>query len=387
MHGAVVFGKRLTEAYYGRGITYSYFAGCSTGGRNGLKEIQISPDSFDGALIGAPAWWSSHLNPWLGRIGASNLPLDAPHHIDVEEFELLAREALRQCDAVDGVEDGIIAWPEECRLDLSRIQCPGNVARPGCLLAEQIATARGIYEDARDAAGNYLHPGFTVGSEDQWKVFLAFGAPADFDQRYPKYWLYNDSTWDWTRFNDSVFADSFRLDPGRATADRYDVSPYAARGGKVLLYHGLADALVPTRGSALYHARTREAMGGDAALDDWFRRFEVPGMAHCYGVPATAGAGNAPWYFAAASQATYALNTLGLGEGWGVPNQTATAGNDALLALMRWVEGGTAPERLVATSWDGGGEVDKTRPICAWPKRPTYVGSGDKNREESWECR
>ena len=113
IHGSTVLGKSLTEAFYNQTIAYSYYAGSSTGGRQGLREAQYSPDSFDGLLIGAPAWWTSHLQPWETKLGSFNLPESAANHINASLFSIIGLEVIKQCDGVDGVIDGIVSSPEQ----------------------------------------------------------------------------------------------------------------------------------------------------------------------------------------------------------------------------------------------------------------------------------
>ncbi|OAA62789.1 Tannase/feruloyl esterase [Niveomyces insectorum RCEF 264] len=396
LHGAIVLGKVLTQQFYagaGLPLRYSYYSGCSTGGRQGLKEIQISPDSFDGALIGAPAYFTSHFMPWLTRLGASNLPESSPGHVDVAEFAVLAAAALAQCDGLDGHLDGIISRPELCVLDYGPITCRNDSGSPtaDCLTPAQIATARSLYADAYTARGDFIHMGYSVGSEALFYVYLAFGDAEDLDTRYERYWLYNDTAWNWTQYSDQTFYDSVRINPGEATADAYgDIGAYEARGGKVLLYQGLADGVIPPRSTTYYYNQTRDALGGDNGSDSYdglqhfFRYFQVPGMQHCYATPAAV---QAPWMFAGAGQATLLLQNNGFGDGWGVPYQPPSAAHDALLALVAWVENGTAPERIVATVWNNDGTVYRTRPLCPFPAEATYVGWGDPNAAASWVCK
>ena len=114
MHGSVVLGKQLTSAYYSKKLCYSYYAGCSTGGKQGMKEVQKYPSDFDGVLIGAPAWWSTHQQLWQLTVGIINLPEGSPSYIPYSMFPFISNEILRQCDASDGVLDTIIMDPKKC---------------------------------------------------------------------------------------------------------------------------------------------------------------------------------------------------------------------------------------------------------------------------------
>ncbi|KAB5583591.1 Tannase/feruloyl esterase [Coniochaeta sp. 2T2.1] len=383
LNGSVFLGKTLTEAYYGKKITYSYWSGCSTGGRQGLKEIQISPESFDGALIGSAAWNTNHLFPWITKMATYNLPTSDPKHIDVPQFTLLAQTVQSQCDSQDGQTDNIVSSPDTCKIDLTAIQCGDPRADPSnCLTAPQIQTAKNIYSDYVTSSGKFVHNGFSPSSEAQWSTFLSFGAPEDFDVRYERFWLYNDPNWNWTQYTDSVVDDSERINPGQATADKYDISAFKKRGGKVFMYHGLADGVVPTKSSGLYYNRTMAAMG-TSSLQDFFRLFYVPGMAHCW---FTQPEVNAPWAFGGAGQATQLLQQAGFGAGWSTPGFLGNAKYDALVALMNWVEKGTAVDSVVATTWSSNGAVARQRPLCPWPKKAVYKGTGNKNDAASWNC-
>lgn len=173
MHGSVALGKQLVAAHYGKAIAYSYYSGCSTGGRQGLKEVQISPGSFDGVLVGAPAWWTTHVNTWITKAGTYNLPADGPNHVKAALFASMAREVIRKCDGLDGVEDGIVSAPEKCRPDYDVLSCsrPG-AKRSACLTSDQMAMPRNIYADYRASTGELLYPGLSPGCEHQWAAVV-----------------------------------------------------------------------------------------------------------------------------------------------------------------------------------------------------------------------
>lgn len=388
MHGTVQLGKRLTEAYYGNSIAYSYYSGCSTGGRQGLKEVQISPNSFDGVLVGAPAWYTSHLNTWVTWLAKNNLPFDNPNHIPYTLFPAIGDEVVRQCDTADGVADGIVSAPELCKFDFSRIQCGrAGVSRSKCLTAAQIATAKTIYGDYRAGNGTWLYAGMSLGSEDQWRILLGGDEPSPFGLAYERFFLFGDPGWDWHNYNDSVVDVAARLDPGACTAADYGaVADFRDRGGKLIMYHGAADGLLPARGSTYYYEQTAEVLGdnnsssgGGGAADDFFRYFVVPGMQHCWG-----SAVDAPWSFGAALQA----GAMGTSQ-WSVPG-FRDEDHDALLALQAWVERGRAVDRLVATTWrssmNPASGVLRQRPVCPYPRKAVYDGEGDVDDAGSWAC-
>lgn len=381
LHGSVALGKQITQGYYKKPVKHSYYNGCSTGGRQGLKEVQISPDSFDGVIVGSPAWYTSHLNNYVTRTGLLNLPVTDPKHIDYTIFPAMADEVIRQCDKTDGLADGIVSSPELCKFDFGKIQCgnPG-VNATWCLTPAQIQTAKNIYSDYYSTDGKWLYTGLTLSSEDQWWILLAGTEPSPFGVGYQRYFVLDDANWDWHNYNDSIVALAEKKDPGQATAAHYDISAFKKRGGKMIMYHGLADGLVPTKGSDYYYEQTMATFGGLAKTKDFFRYFQIPGMQHCWGTPV-----DAPWNIAGAFQP----GSLGTGT-WSVPG-FVDAKHDALLALQEWVEEGKAVDEIVATTWkssmDPSSGVLRQRPLCPYPQKSVYKGSGDVDAAENWGCR
>jgi hypothetical protein len=377
LHGSVELGRKMTETFYAKKIKYSYYSGCSTGGRQGLREIQEFPNSFDGVLIGAPSWYVSIVNPDAAQLGIYNLPVTDPKHIGNEKWAMMAKASHAQCDEVDGVKDGIVSSPELCKFDFAPITCGNPAADPtNCLTPPQIETAKKIYGDYVSQRGEYWYPGMTVSSEETWWILMGGVEPSPFGQGYIRNFLFDDPTWTWPQYNDSVVYYAMANDPGRPTAAKYDISPYRARGGKVVLYHGLADSLVATKGSQLYYNRTVAAMGN---IDSWFRYFEIPDMAHCAG--STVGA---PWNIAGAFQST----AMGADQ-WSVPGYR-DSNHDAMMGLIDWVEKGEPVDYIVATTWNSqynaASGVLRQRPICPYPKKAKYNGRGSIDHASSWKC-
>jgi fermentation-respiration switch protein FrsA (DUF1100 family) len=410
IHGSTVLGKQLVQAYYGQPLTYSYFSGCSTGGRQGLRELQTFPDSFDGALIGAPAWWTSHLHPYFIRTFLANYPPTSPGHLSTADVSLLAGEVIGQCDHLDGVRDGIVSRPEICAPNFATLLCP-STARPNypCLTPAQLETAHTLYSpwlSSRNAS-ELLYPGLTPGSEHQWYLLLNGTEPSPYGLSWARNFLLDDPTWDWRAFDEDIVDLAEAVDPGNATADDYAaLAAVRDRGGKVLLWHGLADGLIPTEGSVLYYNRTADALSSACAgrgrewtgedhgecgvgdggvgddggsLDDFFRMFLIPGLQHCWGT-----AVDAPWNIGGAFQSSMTGSSA-----WSVPG-FEDAEHDALLALMRWVEQGQPVDRIVATTWtspmDPSSGVRRQRPICPWPRYAVWDGEGDVDVADSWTC-
>ncbi|KAI1761891.1 tannase-domain-containing protein [Hypoxylon sp. FL1150] len=389
LHGSVVLAKTLVTTYYAKPISYSYYSGCSTGGRMGLKEVQISPTSFDGVLVGAPAWYTNHLNTWICKIASYNWPADDPKHIDWQTLPLISAEIMRQCDSVDGVTDGIISSPEKCNVDYDALRCnkssnaPSNFSSSAsCLNDAQVGTLQNVYNGyVIDATGENVNPGYLPGSEDQLYTVMNYSDASPYGLGYLRYFLLNDPTFEASQFNDTLLQLAEYYDPGNATADDYDLTPFRDRGGKMLLYHGAADGLVPTTaGSMYYDLAIQKTSGGNVtAARDFFRRLEVPGMQHCY-----LSAVGAPWAFGGAFQASFLGN-----DTYSVPG-FADAKHDVLLALVNWVEHGVPVDQVVATAWnnltDPSSGVLRQRPVCAYPETAKWDGSGNIDEAASWSC-
>lgn len=282
MHGSIVLAKQLTKAFYNCKPKYNYYSGCSTGGRQGLKDIELYPEDFDGVVAGAPAWWTSHLQTWTVKLGSYNLPNTSASHIPPSLFPALAAEALKQCDGSDGVVDSIISDPARCDYNIEALLCAENVTNQteaGCLYSPQIDTLYKIYNNYVDTNQTFVFPHLEIGSEAQWPVLLGGNAPNSLGTEYVQYFVLNNPDWPWQDFDYSIVQLADQLDPGNANADDFDLEPFQKRGGKLLQYHGLADALIAT-GSSLYFYKhvLRTLMPKGIDLDDFYRFFLVPGM-------------------------------------------------------------------------------------------------------------
>ncbi|XXG93774.1 hypothetical protein Hte_000023 [Hypoxylon texense] len=389
LHGSVTLGKTLVTTYYARPIGYSYYSGCSTGGRQGLKEVQISPGSFDGVLVGAPAWYTNHLNTWVCKMASYNWPADDPKHINWQTLPLIGAEIVRQCDAIDGVTDGIISSPEQCDINFDALRCstggdpPSNFSSStSCLNDAQVGTLQNVYNGyVVDSTGEQVAPGFLPGSEYQLYTVLNYSDSSPYGLGYIRYFLLDDPLFVATQYNDTILQLAEQFDPGNATADDYNLATFRDRGGKMLLYHGAADGLVPATAGSLYYDRAVQATseGNVTAARDFFRRLEIPGMQHC-GLTSV----GAPWAIGGASQAASFGNDTYSVPGFADPQ------HDVLLALIDWVENGVPIDQVVATTWNKSTNpssgVLRQRPICAYPQTAKWDGTGNVDEASSWSC-
>ena len=192
LHRSIVLGKELTRSYYGKDLAYSYYSGCSTGGRQGLKEAEMFPDDFDGIVAGAPAWWTTHLQLWNMKVGLYNLPTTAPYHIPSSLFPVIGDAVLKQCDPQDGLMDNIISDPTRCDFRPEALLCGSNVTNAtasGCLASPQIDTIYHLYNDWVEGNQTFIFPHFELGSEAQWDLLVGADEPSSLGTDYVKYML------------------------------------------------------------------------------------------------------------------------------------------------------------------------------------------------------
>ena len=402
VHGTAVVGKEITRRYYdNRPPVRSYYAGCSTGGRQGLREIMYDADTFDGLLIGAPAWNTVDLMPWISKL-ANTLVKRGGGALTPAKLTRMTAEVRRQCPKAgsDVVDDGIISDPDAClaKLDYAPLVCKAgqdpNTAGCFATLDQANAVKNTFY-------GDYVVPGaspgvplvshgFDAGSEEQWNIY--FGATeglTGFDMAYERTFLGNPAA-DVATYTDAVVSTSRgkRPGPADATAPPFDLSRFRKRGGgrtggKILMYHGMQDGFLPRKNTLRWYdeAKTLSGVGSDADMGTFVRYFEVPGMQHCYFSP-TAGA---PWIFGQAGAATALRQYVAVGDGWtnaAFPTRSNDSAVDALAALVQWTEGDAAPAQILAGSL----APARTRPICAYPAKPELTGT-DVNDYRSWQCK
>ncbi|KAJ5380213.1 ferulic acid Esterase/Feruloyl esterase [Penicillium cataractarum] len=276
MHGSVVLAKELIEAFYGQKLKYNYYSGCSTGGRQGLRSVELYPDDFDGVIAGSPAWWTSHLQPWTVKAGTYNaLPLS---QIPESMFTVIGDEIIKQCDPQDGLVDRIVSAPQQCALNLEALLCRKE-SQTDCLSPQQLNTLRRIYSDYVDVNQTFVFPHLLPGSESQWDVLINNGTANPLGTHYVEYFLGLGKQWTQEQFDYSIVQLADQLDPGNATAKDFDISPFQKKGGKLLMYHGMSDGLIPTDSSLYYYNQiTNVLMSRGIDLDGFYRFFYVPGM-------------------------------------------------------------------------------------------------------------
>ena len=349
VHQMTVASKAIINAHYGREPRFSYFQGCSTGGRQGLMEAQRYPEDYDGIIAGAPAHRQIDLCAWRMAIMRAVL-MEPSKALPPEKTSIVNKAVLEQCDALDGVKDGLLTDPRKCRFNPATLLCKA-VAQDGCLTAPQIETVKMAYSDARKRNGDLIYPGLVPGGETGWLLPGRSTEPGGIDLGMFRYIAHQDAAWDWRNFDLERDTELAMRSAGFMHAANPDLSAFKARGGKLLLYHGWNDGgsggAISPLSTISYYESVLKKMGRNQ--DDWLRLFMAPGMAHCGGGPG--------------------------------PNQF-----NALAALERWREANIVPDILLAVRVLNN-RVDMTRPLCPYPQVAVYRGSGSSNDAANFACK
>ena len=366
VHEMTVDAKAVVKSFYGDGAKKSYFASCSNGGRQALMEAQRFPDDYDGIIAGAPA------NSWVPLVAAGlkvAQTLDGPGYIPGAKVPAIAKAVLAACDELDGVKDGILNDPRQCRFDPDVLLCKGGDSDE-CLTARQVASLKQIYAGTRDSSGKLVFPGSLPGSEDGdggWKDWIT--GPEEgksigmgFVKGYFSYMVYGQKDWDFKHADIGASLRQAYLKTGDAMdAMNPDLKPFLAHGGKLILYHGWNDPAIPALSTVNYYGSVVSAIGKESA-EKSVRLYMVPGMQHCVGGPGATFFGQFD------------------------PGPGDDADHDAFTSLVNWVEEGKAPATIVATKHGENWKAVMTRPLCPYPQVAKYKGAGDPNLAASFVC-
>jgi feruloyl esterase len=343
-HEMTVKAKSVIQAFYGSAPRLSYWNGCSTGGRQGLKEAQKFPEDYDGIIAGAPANRTA-ISLWI----AHAVLKDPASYIPPSKYPVIHQAAVAACDARDGLEDGLIDDPTKCNFDPKVLVCKEGDG-PSCLTSAQVTAAKKIYSPAINSrTGQELFSSLVPGTELGWGVQAEGPEPSTNIYDQFRYVVFKDPDWDWKTFD--FDKDVVRGDlPENLVMNATDpnMKPFFARGGKLLLYHGWSDPNVPTVNTIKYYKSVVDVMGGASKASSSVRLFLAPGMGHC-------GGGEGPNVF------------------------------DKIGVLERWVEQGKAPDMLPA-SHSTDGKVDRSRPLCPYPQVATYKGTGSIDDAANFVC-
>lgn len=356
-HEMAVVGKQVVAEVYGKAASYSYWNGCSTGGRQGYMEAQRYPTDFNGIDAAAPG-----INWNQFEVGSlwPQVVMNEEHTYPTPcEFDAFNQAAVKACDKLDGLVDGLISDPERCGFDPRRlvgtkVECEGKQVT---ITAADADVVRKIWDGPRDTDGKRLWYGLPIGADFRYLAAsktdangVTTGSPfivpaewvATFVEKQPSF---NTADLTYAQFDQIFKKARAEYDNVIGTRDA-DLSAFRAAGGKLLTWQGDADQLIPAAGTVDYRRRVDALMGGTEKVDDFYRVFLAPGVAHC-----------------------------GLGGGKA----------DDLAALTAWVEQGKAPAVLHATLTAATGQ-SVARDVCRYPMVSRYTGHGDPSAASSFRC-
>ncbi len=371
LHLTTANAKSIVNAFYGQPAQHSYFDSCSDGGREALLEAQRFPEDFDGILAGAPAnYWTHLLTAAIG--GAQALYADPSAYFSSMKLPAIHAAVLAACDASDGVKDGVINDPPRCHFDPGVLLCKGRETRT-CLTAPQIGAIKKLYAGVKDSHGRQIFPGTVPGAEQGqggWGPWIIGQSPGQslmsaFGENYFRYMVFDDPAWSPLRANiDTAVQTADEKTAQALNSVNSDLSRFAARGGKLILYHGWNDPAISPYNTIDYYRSVSKKMGAEKTAS-FVRLYMIPGMQHCLGGPGASSFGQ--------------LGTT-----------TAKGPKHGLYAaLEEWVEKNNPPSGIVATKFvddNPGKPAQMTRPLCAYPEIAKYKGTGDTNDDSNFTC-
>lgn len=384
--------KALSSAFYATPVKYSYFEGCSNGGRQALMMAQNYPELFDGIVAGAPSNFYPDLLMWLLWTGKQLTPTVAfgPPSVSVAKRQAVTARVLQTCDALDGLADGQITDPRVCKFDIDTMGPSGD----GTLTADEVAVFKAMYSGPMSTAGVQRYTGARPGSEADWSpLFADNGGYGPFIGHYvysvlsPPFDWRRDVNWDDTIYNQVKAS----LTPITA-APSPDLRAFSSRGGKLIQVHGWNDSVVAPDGSIGYFYALAEferiknlpkavadrqienltpqvlAAHGEAfgpQVRKYHRLFMLPAVGHCGGSTGPSSIGG------------------GMPE---PPKLFRNAETHVVSAVIKWVENGVAPEKIVASRFDSGGNLVRQRPLCPYPAKAVYTGFGSADDAANFTC-
>jgi feruloyl esterase len=369
LHMTTVNAKAIVQAYYSEQAKRAYYTGCSTGGKQGLMEAQRYPEDFDGILAGDAAnFWTHQMasEVWNGVVTST-----PETNLSKEKLQLLQDATLQACDALDGAADGLVSDPARCRFDPAKLQCKSGDG-PTCLTAAQVGAVRKIYEGPTNPrTRKRLYPGLYPGGEMGWAANTVINKTTKSGVSSYDFWgyaFYHKPDWPYPTFDFDKDVQRADEDLGPITnATSPNLEEFRKLGHKLIYYHGAADPLIPAQNGIDYFESLVSMQKGLARAQSFYRAFLVPGLYHCSGGP----------------------GPIGFGTSQPAPTSQRDADHDALRALERWVESGTAPAQIIGTKYVDGDPakgVAFQRPLCPYPQVARYKGSGEMNDAANFTC-
>ena len=367
IHRMTEVAKAILKVYYGQDPRYSYFFGCSNGGRQALMEAQRYPADFDGIVSCAPALDFTNIAASFVRNTQVTYPNPSAlgtSAISPDNLKLLGLSVLEACDAVDGVRDGVLDDPRDCKFRIAELPtCAGDQPAAACVTKAQRAAIERIYTPTT-VKGAVIYPGQPFGGEAEaegWQAwitgpnsqvsFITKGQKPSlhlaFSTEFFKYLVFGRPEWDYSTYDLSTWLQDTGPVAAQLNAEQADLTAFTNRKGKLMLAHGWADPALNPLSTIAYYQRL---LAHDPRIGDSVRLFMMPGVLHCFG---------------------------------GVGPDTV----DWFTAITDWVERGRAPERVIARKLDKAGGVENARPLCPYPQRAIYDGKGSATDPASYACR
>lgn len=370
----VIAAKSLISTRYGRKPDYSYFSGCSGGGRQGMMFSQRFPDYFDGITAGAPAmrvssgatvaamWNTIQFNAIAPQDSAGNRILSQA--FSNADLKLVANTVNAKCDAADGVVDGLAQNINACKaFDPKVLQCAGSKSE-SCLSSGQVNALKQVFAGPKNSAGKALYTGqpWDAGlAAPGWRSWtLGSSTTATPDARYITLMVdalinefFTPPDLGFKPLNFNFDSDPARMEAYSAIYDTYaddKLTAYKQRGGKLLFIHGMSDPIFSAFDTIDYYERLAANHGGMDAVQSFARTFLVPGMNHCSGGP-------------------------------------ATDNFDSIQTMVDWVEKGVAPQTIPAKALPSSTDFpNRTRPLCPYPLFAKYKGTGSVEDAANFAC-
>ncbi|KAK1749644.1 tannase and feruloyl esterase [Echria macrotheca] len=360
VHEMVVAGKQLAASYYQKPAAFSYWEGCSTGGRQGLVAAQQYPGDFDGILAGAPAiYWTKYV---VSELWPQVAMREAGYYPSACEFQAARTAAVAACDELDGVKDGVISDLAKCSFNPfslvgKKINCNGNEV----VLSKQLASVVDkIWQGPKTSSGSPLWYGLNIGAPlDSLAATLdangtRVGDPFFVARDWVRYFVKADPEFAVQDIDSAslrnIFAESVAKFSDIIDSSSPDLAGFRRAGGKLLIWHGEADNLIFTQDSIRYRDDVQKHLGNGYDIDQFFRLFLAPGVDHC-----------------------------GLGS---IDGAVPT---NSLESLVNWVENGKAPQEIAAASLPTAAS-HFTRKLCQYPLVAKYDGKGDQTIAASYRC-
>jgi feruloyl esterase len=376
IHETALQAKALISALYGKPPAFSYFASGSNGGREALAEAQRFPEDYDGVESDAPAFDGSN-NVIVGSWTMQQLAKTQGSWLPPAKLPAIAAAAMAACDAIDGLKDGLIDDPRRCSPQPEALLCKAEET-DNCLTQAQIAAVKALYDGpGGEDPDHYGYHGYEPGSELGWGDWSLGSGPGksilyNFSDQFHRYLVYDDATWTLDRFD--IAKDAIETDRKMGAfydARDPDLSRFAARGGKLMLFHGWSDMALQPRLTIDYYERVRTRMGAEAAANV-IVLYMVPGMAHGFGGPGPNAFGQVM-----------------------APPANASASTNVGSALIAWVEKGERPGPVIAAKYDNDIKAlivpleltaSRTRPICLYPQVARWNGKGSVDEAKNFTC-